>query len=142
MNAGYNYQVAYPSTANDKFGNHQVSVETIKGTSNHACVDTSMLCYEETDPNVIPLTEMFMMEQRYDKEWYRSRYPMFDEEALNVMEWSSAGQLHELNLRYKVKRREEKLRKRRELHKKMKAIGRRVNTKKMKKIKRKVRLDF
>ena len=136
MDAGYNYQVAYPSTANDKFGNHQVSVETIKGASNHECVDTSMLCYEETDPNVIPLTAMFMMEQRYDKE------SQFDEEALNIMEWSSAEQLHELNLRYKVKRREEKLRKRRELHKKMKAIGRRVNTKKMKMIKRKVRLDF
>ena len=133
-----NYIVAYPSPAN--FGDHQVTGE-VEGIS-HNSIDTSMLSYEEEDPSTIPLTEMFLMGERYDKDYYRDKYPYFDEKTLNILEWSSAGQLDEMVLRYKVKRREEKLRKRREMKLKMKKIGRSLNNKKMKKIMKKITMEF
>ena len=61
---------------------------------------------------------------------------------VNILEWSSANQLDEMVLRYKVKRRQEKLRKRREMKLKMKKIGRSLNNKKMKKILKKITMEF
>ena len=134
-----NYVVAYPSTPNDKFGDHKVNEKMFKRTPAYN-FDLSMFSYEAED-YTLP-SDMFCYQRRYDKEYYRSKFPLFDECAYNILEWSSADQLHDLLLRYKFKRKQDKLKQRREEKKKMKEIGKRVNAKKMKKIRKKIILTF
>ena len=134
------YVVAYPSTSNEKFGKHKPNEDLFRsGVTNKVSGD--MLSYGVEQPELYS-TDMFCFAQRYDKDYYRSKFPLFDDYALNILEWSSAEQLDELMLRYKVKKRQDKIKQRRELKKKLDTMGKRVNSKKMKKIKKKIILTF
>ena len=137
------YITAYPTTSNDKFGNHKVNEKFFRALSSNT-IDDSMMDFSVSDSTMVPVTEMFCFERRFDKEYYREKFPHFDEYVYNILEWSSADKLDELKLRYNNLKRERKLKERRELKKKMKELEIKYNSKKarMKKIKKNIILEF
>ena len=141
MAAKGDYSVAYPSTFNDQFGKHTPNERFFRALNSNP-VNCDYLEYGIENSDTIPVTEMFHYDVRYDKDYYRSKYPLFDEAVYNILEWSSVDKLEELVLRYKLKKRQEKLTERRELKKKLDLMGKRANAKKMKKIRRKFVMTF
>ena len=134
------YSVAYPSTSNDKFGKHAANKEHFRrARSNTIDMDKVLYGVEQQE---LMASDMFCFAQRYNKDYYRTKFPLFDDYALNILEWSSADQLDDLMLRYKIKKRQDKVKERRELKKKLDKMGKRANSKKMKKIKKKIILTF
>ena len=89
-------------------------------------------------------SQMLEFEPHHDKEYYQDQFPLFSQEICTMMEWYDHGKWSEFKTLLKVRRREEKLRKRREFNQKMKELGIKYNHKKgkMKKIRKDVVLNF
>ena len=68
----------------DKFFDHTPNNSFLKRTSIHT-ISNDMFDLSPENKTEIPLTDFFLPAIRYDKDYYKKRFPAFDEEIHNIL---------------------------------------------------------